>query len=429
MAGKKGIITIDFNISNIIYIIEAIMIFVIGRSNKKQILLGFSYTILSLLARVASSLVVVFPSCMKVNNSPCSQLSNSILLCSRITDNNDGHDNNDNEQNVNKNFNDAKTYSLKDDSMLHSHRRKMILNLLPSSIATISLISSIQRAVWAIDEGNDEQQKIGNNFPSNNNNNRPFTPTIEPLIPTIYIYMQLLAIRKLVDEWNSSKAVNDNPEDSYSIINQIKRYFEEPSLNIDPRPLSTTSSQMRKRYNRERQMIESKFITRKTLESGNKKNDDSNIIIPLSGKFARSACNVYTANLRFSDTYILTADPIIRKSMIRNDLLPDIKTVITSDLDLRDLYRNELQTSIDDIQAELYNKNNNPDPMEVQELLYTAIDAIENWLNLIRPQDIILAQDILQKEILPQLSSSITTTDDKRNEVKLLLKLPDPYQH
>ena len=39
--------------------------------------------------------------------------------------------------------------------------------------------------------------------------------------------------------------------------------------------------------------------------------------------------------------------------MIRADALPGVKTVITADLDLRDLYRNQIQTAVDDLQAEL----------------------------------------------------------------------------
>jgi hypothetical protein len=64
--------------------------------------------------------------------------------------------------------------------------------------------------------------------------------------------------------------------------------------------------------------------------------------------------NVYTANLRFGESYLLTASPEVLKKMIREEQLPDVKTVITADLDLRDLYRNRIQTTMEDAQAELY---------------------------------------------------------------------------
>jgi hypothetical protein len=58
--------------------------------------------------------------------------------------------------------------------------------------------------------------------------------------------------------------------------------------------------------------------------------------------------------LCFGESYTVTATLETKKAYIRaNDGLPDVKAVITSDLDLRDLYRNELQLKVDDAQAEL----------------------------------------------------------------------------
>jgi hypothetical protein len=105
----------------------------------------------------------------------------------------------------------------------------------------------------------------------------------------------------------------------------------------------------------------------------------------LSGPLVRSALNIYTANLRFSDSYVLTADPAVRKQLIRSDALPNVQTVITADLDLRDLYRNAIQTAVDDLQAELFSTG---DVMEVHTLLSQAQVAVTAWFALIDEADI-----------------------------------------
>jgi hypothetical protein len=102
----------------------------------------------------------------------------------------------------------------------------------------------------------------------------------------------------------------------------------------------------------------------------------------LSGAAVRAAMNVYTANLQFGESYILTASPSVKKELIRKyDGLPDVKQVITADLDLRDLYRNQAQTTIEDIQAELYRQE--PDPAELVVLLAEAKKAYVLWFAFI----------------------------------------------
>lgn len=63
----------------------------------------------------------------------------------------------------------------------------------------------------------------------------------------------------------------------------------------------------------------------------------------------RAVMNLYTANLKFGDSYVLTASAKDKKTYIRNyNQLPGVNQVIASDLDLRDLYRNQVQTKIED---------------------------------------------------------------------------------
>jgi hypothetical protein len=115
----------------------------------------------------------------------------------------------------------------------------------------------------------------------------------------------------------------------------------------------------------------------------------------LSGLAVRGSMNVYTANLRFGESYALTASPEIKKQMIREDKLPDVKAVITADLDLRDLYRNQIwmHTLIEDAHAELY--SGTPDYTELEDLLKEAFAAFQKWFDWSAPADVEEAVRIL----------------------------------
>lgn len=113
----------------------------------------------------------------------------------------------------------------------------------------------------------------------------------------------------------------------------------------------------------------------------------------LSGPAVRATCNAYTSQLRFADSYVFTADKETKSSLIRRDGgVPSIQQVIISDLDLRDLYRNEWQTLVDDIQAELYYSR---DVAELDSLLTRAMQASNHWFDLISPQDVIEAREAI----------------------------------
>lgn len=106
----------------------------------------------------------------------------------------------------------------------------------------------------------------------------------------------------------------------------------------------------------------------------------------------RAAFNFYTRQLTFADEYVLTAPIEERKKLIRNDELPTLTAVITSDLDRRDLYRNQFLTSIEDARAEAaYQAKQNGaevDVIDLVDLLNQASGAMENWFSLIAPQDV-----------------------------------------
>ena len=116
-----------------------------------------------------------------------------------------------------------------------------------------------------------------------------------------------------------------------------------------------------------------------------------------------SPLNYYTYQLQFSgDRYQLTASKEDKKRMIRNDALPTITSVIVSDLDLRDLYRNEFLTSLDDLVAEIkYQLNKNDGAAEIDdvvELMNECNASLTKWFNLIPEQDVQMAYNQLVKQ-------------------------------
>ena len=110
------------------------------------------------------------------------------------------------------------------------------------------------------------------------------------------------------------------------------------------------------------------------------------------GSEMRRAFNFYTRQLTFSDQYVLTASKEERKKMIRNDELPTLTSVITSDLDSRDLYRNQFLTAIDDACAEAaYQVKQHVEEADVTDLadiVRQAHSACNDWFSLIAPQDV-----------------------------------------
>ena len=116
----------------------------------------------------------------------------------------------------------------------------------------------------------------------------------------------------------------------------------------------------------------------------------------------RAALNFYTQQLNFGDKFQLTATKEERKKMIRNDEIPSLSSVITSDLDLRDLYRNEFLTAIEDAQAEVaYQVKQRPseiDTFDSEELMNQAYVALSKWFGLIPGEDVLEATSFVRSE-------------------------------
>jgi hypothetical protein len=81
-----------------------------------------------------------------------------------------------------------------------------------------------------------------------------------------------------------------------------------------------------------------------------------------------------------------------KKALVRNDALPDVNAVVVSDLDLRDLTRNQILQNMDDVQAEVaYQLNNNKSDIDFEEILtylQKANTALEEWLAFIPYEDV-----------------------------------------
>jgi hypothetical protein len=106
----------------------------------------------------------------------------------------------------------------------------------------------------------------------------------------------------------------------------------------------------------------------------------------------RAAFNAYTNNIVFSDSYKLNVDGENKKVLVRNDALPDVNAVVVSDLDLRDLYRNQVLQNVDDAKSELtyqlkQSDDKNIDVDEILEYLVAAQSACNEWFSFIPEED------------------------------------------
>jgi hypothetical protein len=121
----------------------------------------------------------------------------------------------------------------------------------------------------------------------------------------------------------------------------------------------------------------------------------------------REAFNYYTRQLQFdTEYYLLNVSAQEKKKMIRNDELPDIKSVIVSDLDLRDLVRNQVLDAYDDVKFELrYQVSNYHEKGlefdasgDLKAALVKAKNECDEWFSFISDQDVNEAMDTVMKE-------------------------------
>jgi hypothetical protein len=107
----------------------------------------------------------------------------------------------------------------------------------------------------------------------------------------------------------------------------------------------------------------------------------------------RMAFNSYTNNLVFTSSYQLNVQGSERSQMIRDNALPDANAVVVSDLDLRDLYRNQILERMEDTRAELEYQlgtdvgDDDVDAKEVLEILQSAQTSCKEWFSFVPAED------------------------------------------
>lgn len=114
----------------------------------------------------------------------------------------------------------------------------------------------------------------------------------------------------------------------------------------------------------------------------------------------RAALNAYTNNLVFGDGYQLNVQGEERKSLVRGNALPNVNAVVVSDLDLRDLIRNQILQNMDDAEAELKYQMQQPN-LEAQEVLNYLTEAqisCDKWFRFIPLEDVKGAISIVSSE-------------------------------
>ena len=122
----------------------------------------------------------------------------------------------------------------------------------------------------------------------------------------------------------------------------------------------------------------------------------------------RMALNIYTTNLNFnSDKYVYSGTKEEKSRLIREEKLPTARDVIKSDLDSRDLWRNSVQTAMDDARAEyIYQKKVGfEDVDELVGLLKDAQSSIDKWFSFVPDDNIKEALDAVRKEQKAKVTS------------------------
>ena len=127
----------------------------------------------------------------------------------------------------------------------------------------------------------------------------------------------------------------------------------------------------------------------------------------------RAAFNFYTQQLEFnSNSYAWTGSAEERKRRIRDDRIPTPASVIVSDLDLRDLYRNQLLTALDDATAEVNyqfrQRQRQPEQEGKSNVIVDVTDTVDlmnqvyvactKWFDMIDAGDIEKALELVRTE-------------------------------
>jgi hypothetical protein len=223
---------------------------------------------------------------------------------------------------------------------------------------------------------------------------KPFAP-LESLLPAIRLKKSIdLAVgltKSLVEESSTGKLNTETLEQLEAILLNPQDYVQTLKLqDVPSKPADLYLKSYKPRSGDlplQRYLVQNGDVdTWKRLKRSEKAMEYTSEI--------RAALNAYTDALSFSaDSYLLNVDKATRSNMVREDRLPDVKQVITSDMGMRYLYRNQVLTSMDDAKAELqyqllHLEKDRFDGNELVVLLGLAGEAMDRWLSLVPPDDV-----------------------------------------
>ena len=246
---------------------------------------------------------------------------------------------------------------------------------------------------------------------------KPFAP-LENLLPAIRVKLSIdsaidLTRALVVASERTPRTTNQENTDSKTLLSQLEGLLLKPHYVQSNLALQGVPSKPADLYLKPYQSTKGDLPLQKSLiKSGDvdawKRLKRREKALEQSDAI-REALNAYTDALSFSgDSYLLKVDAQTKSSMVREDRLPDIKQVITSDMGMRYLYRNQVLTAMDDVKAELeYQLKQNQQQQQQQQqqvkegssslndewkdfldLLIVAREAMNRWLSLVPSEDV-----------------------------------------
>lgn len=303
-----------------------------------------------------------------------------------------------------------------------SNRREALLGIITSSTIANELITSSPDITGDSSSQLYLARPMGAKEDAEKNvTTRPSAPTIEYLLPAarvgVYIYTCLSIAQSL--------ASGDRTNESYiQTLEQLDNLLINPPSFIRPSDPTVTrgdpyklppvvgevAASQQKQKERQQNSINAGILPqffevgqligeRRTWDRLTKSER-----IREEQSEVRKALNIYTTNINFNTSqYTFAGSPAEKRKLIREDKLPTVQDVIRSDLDARDLYRNEVQTALEDAKAEyLYQKRTfngdviNFEAKELVLLLEKAKRAIDLWFSFIPDEDIMEALELVE---------------------------------
>ena len=286
----------------------------------------------------------------------------------------------------------------------------MMSTILLSNQGVDSIIAQAAQSedVDTIKDRTSESKTSSSTF-NTNTNNKPYAPN-EALLPAVRVKLSIDDAIKLIENYD-----NSSMQQKQQYITKLQKSLLQPQNYIQSSlQLQGVPNQPSKQYLESYKPMNGDLpfqlylikngdvSTWKDLKRKEKEQEKTNEI--------RAAFNAYTDVLSFSgNSYVLNVDSKTKSNMIREDKLPELKQVITSDMGMRYLYRNQILNAMDEVKAELQyqvklmdGKHNDTDDdvdlSELLRLLKLAQSACDKWFGLINETDLNLALTTVLEE-------------------------------